>query len=430
MSWSVVLALGAFLGAAIIYSALLTLQAYESRRFVRSRLRRPLPDDLPQWHTLVLVPCKGAEPGLEDNLHGVLRQDWPHYAVRFIVQSPDDPACPVIQRVRKAHPQIQSEIVIAGQADQCGQKVHNLRAATAQLPPETEVLAFLDSDACPSPQWLRAHLMRLARGQAGASTGYRWFVPQRQNLPTRILCSINSAVAGLFGPGGHHLVWGGSWAIRRELFEACGLRDAWQGTLSDDLVASRVLHFAGQQVEFEPRCLVPSPLASDWRRMTEFLRRQYLIGRRYVPLWWSLCLLAACWLQAAFWGGLLTAAIGCWQGWPEWPAALGASGLLYALQWARARLRQDMARIVLPEHFAATAAAARWDCWAGPINGLVNLVCLFSSAVGNRVAWRGIGYHIGPGGRILLLGRRPEPAVLAAMQCNRLPPARLHRQAS
>ena len=45
----------------------------------------------------------------------------------------------------------------------------------------------------------------------------------------------------LFSRDNQYMVWGGSWAIRRDIFDQIGLHRAWEGTLSDDLVASREL---------------------------------------------------------------------------------------------------------------------------------------------------------------------------------------------
>ena len=71
---------------------------------------------------------------------------------------------------------------------------------------------------------------------------------------------MNCDVMSLLCRSSHYLIWGGSWAIRREVFDAIGLRNAWKGTLSDDLVASRLMRQAGLGVRFEPASVVASPL--------------------------------------------------------------------------------------------------------------------------------------------------------------------------
>ena len=54
-------------------------------------------------------------------------------------------------------------VVIAGDAIESGQKVHNLRTAVANVDPKTEVLVFVDTDARPHASWLRSLVAPLRR---------------------------------------------------------------------------------------------------------------------------------------------------------------------------------------------------------------------------------------------------------------------------
>ena len=101
---------------------------------------------------------------------------------------------------------------------------------------------------------------RLERPRLGAVTGYRWFTPDRPTVANALVYSMNCDVLSLLTRSSHYLIWGGSWAIRRDVFDAIGLRDAWKGTLSDDLVASRLMRQSRLEVRFEPACVVASPL--------------------------------------------------------------------------------------------------------------------------------------------------------------------------
>ncbi len=189
-----------------------------------------------------------------------MEQDYDDYEVTFIVESSDDPAYGAIRRMMAKHPWVPARVVIAGKATEGGQKVHNLRVAMEHIPPRVKYLAFVDSDARPRPEWLRMLVTRLAEPGWGAVTGYRWFTPQRATVANALVYSMNCDVLSLLTRSSHYLIWGGSWAIRREVFDEIGLRDAWQGTLSDDLVASRLLRRSKLAVRFEPACVVASPL--------------------------------------------------------------------------------------------------------------------------------------------------------------------------
>ena len=137
-------------GVAVVQSLLLALQAWEHRRYVRSCMR-DMGRHRPRGRAMILAPCKGAEFALEENLRALLRQDYPDYEITFVVEDADDPAAAVIGRVLAEHPAAAARLLVAGRAAESGQKVHNLRAATAELPPQIRYLVFVDADASRGP---------------------------------------------------------------------------------------------------------------------------------------------------------------------------------------------------------------------------------------------------------------------------------------
>lgn len=396
----------ALAATAVVQALLMLLRGYENARHFRSGRRSPAPTDFAPRVEL-FVPAKGVDAEFDQLVAAILAQDYPRYAVTFVVESRDDPAYPRLQRLlRGSHP-APARVVVAGPGYDCGQKVHNLLAATARLDPSVEVLAFVDSDTRLAANWLRQLVAPLGRPGVGAATGYRWCVPKAADWPGAVLSALNGAVASLLGNHGWNMVWGGSWAIRRATFDALGVRRAWQGTLSDDYVVTRVVRRAGLRVAFAPACLVASPVATSWGGLGEFARRQYLITRVYHPgLWWlavGVRLLSA----VAFWGGLGLAAGRWWAGQPVWPVAAFPAAL-YALGSLRAVLRQTATRAAWPDARPALRRAARLDVFAQPVLGLIDLLLLLSAAVGRQITWRGIGYRLESARRTRILFR---PAV-------------------
>lgn len=390
---------------AIVQAFLVVLQTWEHHRFARTRLAvmRKFPR---KGKVLVIVPCRGVEIGLEKNLHSLFHQDYGDYRLRFVVESDADPACGVIRRLLAAHPETEVDLLTAGQAEREGQKVHNLRFATRDLPQDVEYLAFVDSDARLRRQWLRALLDRIDRPGVGATTGYRWFVPSRPTLPNYLLYSVNSRIAVLFGSHSPTIVWGGSWAIRRERFEALGVRAAWAGTLSDDFVASRQLRRARLRVLFEPGCMVTSPGDVTLKGLLGFVRRQYLMGRWYVPLGWTFALLMATFvnLTSLVSAGVFVAAAA--TGFmPAWiPASVCAALLVLSL--FAGLLRQDVALSYFPLLHGRLREARRFEVWSGPLAAVVNWTGLLASVVGRRIRWRGIAYTVTRRGHVTAVDRQ------------------------
>lgn len=386
-------------GLVLVFWLLLALLTWEHCRYARSCVRAAERHQ-PTGRVALFAPCKGLDLDLESNLRALLEQDYDDYEVAFIVESAEDPACPAIRRAMAAHPWVPARVVIAGRATDSGQKVHNLRVATEHLSRQIKYLAFVDSDARPGPHWLRSLVAHLDEPGWGAVTGYRWFTPERATLANALVYSMNCDVISLLTRSSHYLIWGGSWAIRRELFDSIGLRNAWQGTLSDDLVASRLMRRSRLDVRFEPACVVASPLDQSLGHAMSFIRRQYVIARLYTFDWWFFSLLGATFTNLIWLGNLGVLAWSLWTGSPSPWIPIGISAALYAVAVYRGALRQGLVKVYFP-HWEKASRRIQWfDVWANPLVELAHWVGVASAAVGHQILWRGIRYHVLPGGQV------------------------------
>ena len=101
--------------AALVQALLLGLHSLEHMRFARRRVRSG-----GRWTRLgraaVIVPCKGLDPGLADNLRTLFGQDYHNYQIVFVVCTADDPACDVIRKLIDAHPHTEAQLLVAGRA--------------------------------------------------------------------------------------------------------------------------------------------------------------------------------------------------------------------------------------------------------------------------------------------------------------------------
>ena len=354
-------------GAAIVQGLLVAVNVYEHRRRAMVR-RKKIPNYAPSGRVLVVSPCKGAERGLEANLRAVLTQDYSEFEVAFVVEDAADPACHAIRRAMAAEPRVPARLIIAGRAEACSQKIHNLRAATADLADDIRHIAFFDSDGRPQPYWLRTAIYKHYLPQIGATTGYRWLIPERPTVANHLVAAINANVMAVLGRSSHHLVWGGSWAIRRETFERLKIRGAWQGMLSDDLVASAALGRAGLEVRFEPACVLSSSVDVNWSQMFEFVRRQYCITRHYAFRWWLLALAAATVSNAAWIASLVLLAMMISVNSPLAWLPAGVLTMLYGLGVYRGWAMQGLAVVYSPEHRRELRGVQCWHI-AGNFRG-------------------------------------------------------------
>ena len=398
--WIAVLALLAALS--VVQAVLVAAQAYEHRRFTHSRLRC-LDSYRPTGRVILFVPCRGQDLGLAENLTSLFEQDYEDYEIRFLVETPEDSVCRIITQVAAKYPERLSRIVFAGKAIDCGQKVHNLLRGTERLPEAARYLAFADSDARPRSHWLRALIHRLEHASIGATTGYRWFVPMRATLPNMLVTSVNASLGMLLGSGNPNIVWGGSWAIRRDRFEELEIRQAWQRKLNDDLVVTDILRKARLRVEYEPACAVASPLNVSWVQMNDFARRQYLQARFYLPACWSAGLLLSTFSLAAFWGALATA-VHLWSHASSVAWLPTVVAVTLATSWGyRGLCRVWLSQELFPDYRRQLRATWLLDLLGGPIAALANWIVFATSAFGHRLVWREIHYELDRRGRVLVV---------------------------
>jgi hypothetical protein len=248
----------------------------------------------------------------------------------------------------------------------------------------------------------------------GASTGYRWFVPKRASLANHVLYSINAAAATMYNPRTLQPVWGGSWAMRRAVYDRLRVRARWRGMLTDDLSVTNFVREAGLSVAFEPACVVPSPVDATIGEAFAFLQRQYLIGRHFLPGWWAATLAAS---TATVVGVGAAAAMLAWgaamrASWVWMPGVICA--LWYALSVTRAVIRRDMMRRFGLPRCASLARATRFDMWLAPVAAAVNWMAIARSALSRRTTWRGVTYRLLPAGQACI--ERREGTREVAMQ--------------
>jgi cellulose synthase/poly-beta-1,6-N-acetylglucosamine synthase-like glycosyltransferase len=407
------------MGIFYFFAALLLLQALVSLgggarylRYFRRELSAPLPNFAP--FVTVVAPCRGLDEGLQENLETLFRQRYPAYEIIFVVDRPDDPALDVIEKVRKGQGNVlcpATRVVVAGRASDSGQKVHNLIAAVGAADERGEVFVFVDSDARPRRDWLRALVAPLADESVGAATGYRWFLPSHHPA-THLRAVWNASIASALGENSRrNFCWGGSTAIRRETFARLRMTEQWRGTLSDDFALTRALQNARLPIHFVPRCLTAAHEVCDWRALLEFTTRQLRITRVYAPRLWRIVLISNLLFVAVFYGGI---ALALWQlrrGLPFVPP-LAFVACLYALGSAKAVLRlRAVAHAFAPERkiWSAATLAAHLLLW--PLASALFLYNALAAGVSRRIRWRGITYELkSPSETVIIDAARTEDA--------------------
>ena len=262
---------------------------YEWFRMVRGRLSSHTGFYAPT--AALICPCKGSEPGLEENLMALTRFEYASYEIYFALATSLDPALKVVEKVKAASPR-PVHIVIAGPGENCGEKVHNLRRAVESLTDNFEVIVFTDSDVRLPKHWLGKLIAPLQDPRIGATTAYRWIIPSRAigsgGFASAMASAWNASIATMLGRPRENFCWGGGTAIRRGTFNDVRVLDAWEGAISDDFALTRALEAAGKPIVFCPECLAATPHPWTGATLLEFTNRQILVTRVYAPRRWAM----------------------------------------------------------------------------------------------------------------------------------------------
>lgn len=359
----------------------------------------------------VICPCKGAEPGLEENLLALTRFDYPDYEIILVAASAGDPAREVMERVtaQSRHP---AHVVIAGPPKDCGEKVNNLRAAVEKAGEAFEVLVFTDSDVRVGRRWL-AHLVApLGDPRVGATTTFRWFLPDGtgdrsiggSSLWSAFAAAWNAAILTMLGGHSRNFCWAGGTAIRRTTFDAIKALEYWQGAVSDDYALNRALTAARKAISFVPACLAPTPFRTTGRGLIEFTNRQIIITRVYAPRMWLGALLAhGSYVFTLVFAKVFLLSLAL-EGDPWFSLAL-LTLLIPLLAALKGAVRFVAVLEILPEW---KAMLMEWN-WAwsllAPLVPFLYAWNTLAAACTRRIRWRGIGYELLSANRTRILPR-------------------------
>ncbi len=351
----------------------------------------------------VLCPCKGAEPGLAQNLQALCEFDYPNYEVFFVAASSSDPGYDIARQFRdRTKPKV--HLVVAGRPEGCGEKVNNLRAAIDQVPEEFDVFVFVDSDGRPGRHWLQHLVAPLANSNLGAVTTMRWVFPGGGGLASAMLAAWNAPITTFPGELKNNFCWGGGTAIRREVFEHAQVREFWRTSVSDDFSLTQALQRAGRPIQFVPECLVPSFLETDFDGLMEFTNRQIIITRIYAPKLWAKAGAVHIFYTATFLFGLaaLVAEFAAHNPILQVLVLMLSPALLAS---ARGVLRV----VAVGELFPAWRSNLMGQSWVwtilAPVVPFLYSVNFVVSAFTRKIRWRGIRYELVSPGMTRILTR-------------------------
>ena len=198
----------------------------------------------------LLVPLRGAEPLLEENLRAFAEQNYPELQLVLGVAHADDPALPIARRVAAAFPGRRIDIDIGEVAGARNPKLANVLSMMRLVRNTTLILA--DSDTRVDADYVRAVTAPLQSPEIGAVTCLFAGVPDGTFASKLGAMFMNeqfipsALVDRLFGPLRH--CFGPTNAFRSAVLQSIGGFEALAPHLADDFMLGHLIAQRGLRV--------------------------------------------------------------------------------------------------------------------------------------------------------------------------------------
>jgi ceramide glucosyltransferase len=339
----------------------------------------------------ILKPVKGMDAESYENFVSFCRQDYSRYQIVFACAALDDPAVPVIERLRRNFPEVEIELVVDGRIHGPNYKVCNLINAYPKA--KHDIIIVCDSDIRVGERYLREVCAAFADPAVGLVTSlYRTTAVHGAATAVEAMGFTTEMVPNVMVAlrlEGLSFALGASMAVRREALEKIGGFPALIDYLADDYQLGNKVFRAGYRLELSD-CFVESVMHREG--LGAVLSRQLRWART---------------MRVSRPGGYF--ASGITQPFPAAFLALAVSGFSAAGAAAVLLLYtvRSLVALVFSCRYLRDGIFPRW-LWLLPLRDLLAFATWALAFLGNRVRWRGHLYRLHNGGRITEVPERNQ----------------------
>ena len=348
-------------------------------------LGEPDPDEQPyQPPATVILPVRGLDYDFAANLLSLADQDYPDYELLIVSRQADGTAA-ASARVTLAD---RARLVTAGPPpDDTGEKVHNLLVAVEQARPESEVFVFADSDGQVGARWLANLVQPLGDDSLGATTSFRWYIPEDGGFWPLLRSAWDATIAGSMRDDDKNFAWGGGMALRRETFDEANVAEFWRGTVSDDYRLTHAMNKARKGIRFVPAAMVATGGGCSRNEFLSWATRQLIITKAYRKKLWVAGFVS----HVIYCGAMVMSALMALTGNP-----LGVGGFVVTVipGMAKGGSRGYAGRLMFPDRADWFDSNGWVYFWYTPIATWVWLYLFAASAKGRTIEWRDYVYEL------------------------------------
>ena len=218
--------------------------------------------------TLVIMPCRGTDLFLYENLVAAKKQRYNNYKFVAVVDK-DDPAYPSVSRADVAN------IEPSTKCNKCSDKVRRIASAINKFR-DYDVYVILDSDELVGSDWLEQLVAPLADKMVGASVMFPLFKPIKNGFWSNMKQVWGFVGQSLMESRRTRFVAGGSIAFRKNLLD----KDSYnfftnsRYSLSDDICLNLIVGKKGLQVAYTSGQHPVTYIDDDIGSLSEWANRQ------------------------------------------------------------------------------------------------------------------------------------------------------------
>ena len=271
-----------------------------------------------------------------------------------------------------------------------------------------------DADTIAYRTWLRDLMSPMVDSAVGVVTGNRWYDPTPRSWGSmmRYIYGACCVVPMFF----MRATWGGSLAMRREVFDQPYFLERMRRTSSEESAIQDAARKAGLRLAIQPNVMILNRESCSLQSCFRFVRRQLIWTRLYHPNW-NRIVVGTLASYLVLGGGAVVAIMAASLG-EYFAASLMGGALLLVLltaqviiEWLHTTIAARAER-AQGESFPRVTAEARLRLLVALPAALVFFtLTVIIAAFSRRVQWRGITYRIVPPNGIRMVEYRPYAEV-------------------
>ncbi len=214
---------------------------------------------------LVILPAKGLDLELDENLASLRNQGYASYDLIAVVDSKGDESVPMLEKENIGYTVADADCV------NCSGKVRAIYSALSKFP-DYDRYVVADSDIRAKHTWLEDLLLPLSDSNVGVSTTFPIFYP-RGGFWSKFKMFWGLVGQSMMESNLTKFVWGGSMAFRRDLLDVESLK-LFSESVSDDIAVLRIAKGKGFQISYVPEARPMIYSRENFNQFMEWSNRQ------------------------------------------------------------------------------------------------------------------------------------------------------------